>query len=67
MDTRLSFCLEWTEVIEVLLVSLLRKIGNLEFFPQAICYLQTEYEEFNGRKIQYGLQFKKQLHRVFGM
>lgn len=67
MDTRLSFCLGWTEVIKVFLAGLLRKTGNLEFFPQAICCLQTEYEDFNGRKILYGLQFEKQLHRIFGM
>lgn len=67
MDTRLSFCLGWTEVIKVFMVSLFRKISNLEFFPQAICSRQTKYEEFIGRKIWYGLQFEKQLHRVFGM
>ena len=67
MVSRLNFCLGWTEVIKVFPVSLFRKTGNLEFFPQAICSLQTEYEKFNGKKIVYGLQFEKQLHKVFGM
>lgn len=67
MDSRLNFCLGWTEVIKLFPVSLFRKIGNLEFVSQAICSLQTEYEKFNGRQIGYGLQFEKQLCKVFGM
>ena len=55
MVSTLNFSLGWTEVIKLFPVGLFRKIDNLEFFPQVICSLQTEYGKCNVRKIWYGL------------